>query len=111
MRRPKVDPLAPIDAPTWFVIQDVCGQYKSVRQLEPMENLRAIVLLAAANRAAMGWEVEEMSPFCSAFFCSKDGVREQVGIVRLDPNTSHITPSRALPDWPDNVVPLRRHND
>lgn len=91
MRRPKVDPLAQIDAPTWFVVQDQCGQYKSYRKLEPMENLRAIVMLAAANRSAMGWEVEEMSPFCSGFFCSKDGVREQIGIVRLGPGQARWT--------------------
>lgn len=108
MRRPKVDPLAQTNEHTWFVVEDMCGQKISARRLEPMENLRAIVYLAAANKAAMGWEVTEMSPFCSGFFCQRDGNRVWLGVVRLDPEKSHITPSTAQTSWASNVVPIRR---
>ena len=84
-RRTLYDPLAPIPAVTWLVVQDSYRHTLEVRELPPRADLRAILMAARQARVNDGWEATELGRVDSAFFCSHGGVRLQVGIQRCDP--------------------------
>jgi hypothetical protein len=56
-----------------------------VTSLAPMADLRGVLIAERERRIAAGWAVEEIGRRSSSFFCSKNGVRVMIGIVRRDP--------------------------
>jgi hypothetical protein len=84
-RRSEPDPLFVTKEPTWLCVQDAVGRTLECVQLEPYANLRAILNAARDARIAEGWQADEIGRRCSFFFCTKDGVRLEVLIRRLDP--------------------------
>ena len=81
-RRSAPDPLAPIDAPTWLVVRDMCGQLLQRTELAPRADQRAILAAAREARIANGWLADEIGPRCSQFFATRGGERVMVGIER-----------------------------
>lgn len=81
-RRSAPDPLAPIDAPTWLVVRDMCGQLRERTELVPRADQRAILAAAREARIADGWLADEVGPRCSQFFAARGGERVMVGIER-----------------------------
>lgn len=81
-RRSAPDPLAPIDAPTWLVVRDMCGQLLESTELAPRAEQRAILAAAREARIADGWKADEIGPRCSQFFATLAGERVMVGIER-----------------------------
>ena len=81
-RRSAPDPLAPIDAPAWLVVRDMCGQLLAIAELPPRVNQRAALVAAREARIADGWQADEIGPRCAQFFAVRDGERIVVGIER-----------------------------
>jgi hypothetical protein len=81
-RRSAPDPLAPIDAPAWLVVRDMCGRLLEVTELPPRADQRAILVAAREARIADGWVADEIGPHCAHFFASRAGERIVVGIER-----------------------------
>jgi hypothetical protein len=92
-RRSYEDPLAKLRDPTWLVTEDMLGRPLEVTPLEPYADLRAIVNTARDKRMAEGWECDEIGRHSSGFFCKKDGVRQLVGVKRVEPGKSTLLPS------------------
>jgi hypothetical protein len=84
-RRSAPDPLAPIDAPTWLVVRDMCSQLLERHELPPRADQRAALEAARAARIADGWRADEIGSRCSQFFATRAGQRIVVGIER-DPS-------------------------
>ena len=81
-RRSAPDPLAPIDAPTWLVVRDMCGQLLQCTELAPHADQRAALAAARAARIADGWLADKVGPRGSQFFATRGGERVMVGIER-----------------------------
>lgn len=81
-RRSAPDPLAAIDAPTWLVVRDMCGQLLQRTELAPRADQRTILAAAREARIADGWLADEVGPRCSQFFATRGGERVMVGIER-----------------------------
>ncbi len=81
-RRSAPDPLAPIDAPTWLVVRDMCSQVRELTELPPRADQRAVLVAARGVRIADGWQADEIGPRCSHFFATRAGERVMVGIER-----------------------------
>lgn len=81
-RRSAPDPLAPLDAPTWLVVRDMCGQLIERTELPPGGDQRAILAVARKARIAAGWLADDVGPRCSQFFATRGGERLMVGIER-----------------------------
>lgn len=81
-RRSAPDPLAPLDAPTWLVVRDMCGQLLERVELPPRADQRAALVAAREARIADGWQTDEIGPRCSQFFTTRAGERIVVGIER-----------------------------
>jgi len=86
-RRSEPDPLFVANEPTWLVVQNALSRIIEFTELEPGANLRKILNAARIARIADGWQADEIGRRCSFFFCVKDGVRLEVGIRRIHPNT------------------------
>lgn len=81
-RRSAPDPLAPIYAPTWLIVRDMCGQLLELRELPQRADQRAALVAAREARIADGWQADEIRPRCSQFFATRAGERILVGIER-----------------------------
>lgn len=81
-RRSAPDPLAPIDAPTWLVVRDMCGATLERTELPPRADQRAVLSAAREARIAEGWRADEIRPRCAFFFAARGGERVMVGIER-----------------------------
>lgn len=81
-RRSAPDPLAPLDAPTWLVVRDMCGLLLEITDLPPRADQRLALVVARAARVAAGWRADEIGPRCSQFFATRAGMRIVVGIER-----------------------------
>jgi hypothetical protein len=85
-RRTNYDPLAPITALTWLAARDKYGKVLESRELAPGADLRAIITAERNRLLTEGWAADEIGR-CSAFFyCTRDGERVEVGILRRDPS-------------------------
>jgi hypothetical protein len=84
-RRTNYDPLTPIPAPTWLVARDRFGTVLDLRDLAPGADLRAILTAERERRLADGWAADEIGRCSACFFCTRDGERVEVGILRRDP--------------------------
>lgn len=81
-KRSAPDPLAPIDAPAWLVVRDMCGQLLAIAELPRRADQRAALMATREARIADGWQADEIGPRCSQFFASRAGERIVVGIER-----------------------------
>jgi hypothetical protein len=81
-QRAAPDPLAPIDAPTWLVVRDMCSQLLERTELPPRADQRAVLVAAREARIANGWQADEIGPRCAQFFATRAGERIMVGIER-----------------------------
>jgi len=81
-RRSAPDPLAPIDAPTWLVVRNMCRQLLERAELAPRADQRAILVAAREERIADGWQADEIGPRCSHFFATRGCERVMVGVER-----------------------------
>lgn len=79
-RRSVPNPLAPINAPTWLVVRNMCGQLLERTELRPLVDQRAILAVARAARIAAGWKADEIGSRCSQFFATRGDERIVVGI-------------------------------
>lgn len=87
-RRSAPDPLAPIDAPTWLVVRNVCSQVLELIELRPLADQRTVLVAARETRIVEGWQADGIGPRSSHFFATRAGERVMVGIER-EP-TRHI---------------------
>lgn len=81
-RRSAPDPLAPIDAPTWLVVRDMCSQLLERNELPPLADQRAALVAAREARIVDGWLAEEIGPHCAHFFATRAGERIMTAIER-----------------------------
>lgn len=84
-RRQNYDPLLPIPAVTWLVTQDKFRNVLEFRELAAGTDLRAVLTAEREKRIADGWVAPEIGPVSSTFFCTREGERIEVGIMRRDP--------------------------
>lgn len=89
-RRTNYDPLLPIPAVTWLVALDMLRGVREFRELAAGTDLRAVVTAERAKRIADGWVADEIGSCSSTFFCSRDGERLEVGIIRRDPRKPNL---------------------
>jgi len=75
-------PLALLDAPTWLVVGDMCGQLLEHNELPPGADQRPVLIAAREARIADGWRAHEIGPRCSQFFATRAGERIVVGMER-----------------------------
>jgi hypothetical protein len=52
--------------------------------------LRAVVTAEREKRPAQGWVADEIGRASSGFFCTREGERIEVGIVRRDPRLPYL---------------------
>jgi hypothetical protein len=55
-----------------------------------MTDLRACLAAAREARIRDGWKADEIGQRCSSFFCSKDGVRLEVAIQKVNPSNPTV---------------------
>jgi hypothetical protein len=84
-RRSAPDALAPQNALTWLVVRNAVNETQSCVELAPNADLRRVLNAERDARIAAGWVAEPIGNRCSFFFCTKDGLRLEVGIMRRDP--------------------------
>ena len=89
-RRPRPDPLAPVNAPRWLVVRDELSQPVEALTLAPLTDLRAALLEEREARAHEGWQVDEVAPRVAFFFCTRDGSRLCVRIEAFAPGTAPL---------------------
>ena len=81
-RRSTLDPLAPIDAPTWLAVRDMCSHVLELTELLPFTDQRAVLVAARDARIAQGRQADDIGPRCAHFFATRAGERVMVGIER-----------------------------
>lgn len=107
-RRPRYDPLAPVNAPTWLVVRNKYSAPLEVTPLAPNADLRSVVIAEQARRLRDGWQFEETDlTSCSIVFCVKDGERISIGISFSDPRKPGPMDRPPAEAWTGNVVQLQ----
>lgn len=89
-RRSEPDPLFVTDKPTWLVTRNAVNQVLESVKLAPRADLRAILNAAREARIAEGWVADTIGRRCSFFFCTRGGIRLEVGIFRRDPEVMDL---------------------
>ncbi len=67
-RRGRHDPLKPIRTDAWLVIRNPLSEVIESHHIEPLSDLRAILIAARAERIAARWIAEEIGDGLAFFF-------------------------------------------
>jgi hypothetical protein len=84
-RRQNVDPLLPLPRICWLVTRDKLSNAIEFVEVAAGTDLRATLNAERARYVAQGWAADEIGRYTSFFFCTREGVRVEVGINRHDP--------------------------
>lgn len=105
-RRARYDPLQSVNEPTWKVVRDKHNRVLECEKLEPLADLRSIMLSDQLRRLKAGWDSEETDlVYCSTVFYRRGDERISVGISRSDPLVVHVDERSTA--W-SVVTPLKR---
>jgi hypothetical protein len=84
-KRNPPEPFKPRRDRTWIVARDALSRVVASTPLEPNADLKAALMAARDARIADGWDCERVGPSVAFFFCTREGVRHQVGIEARTP--------------------------
>ena len=84
-KRGRHDPLKPITSDSWLVVRNQLSEVIESQHIEPLADLRAILIGARAERIAAGWIADELGDRLAFFFCRRASERVLVSIEQRRP--------------------------